>query len=122
MTTSTFSSGLRTLVATAIFGAFLSIFSAGSAADPLSSASVTVTYADLNIASASGALVLYQRIRAAAISACSYFLFERDEDEARCVQNTTAKAVVKVNQPALSAIYDARSKASPTRALLSQRR
>jgi UrcA family protein len=81
-----------------------------------------VTYGDLNIASASGALVLYRRIRAAAISACSYFLFERDEDEARCVQNATAKAVVRVDQSALSAIYDAKSKASPTRILLSQRR
>jgi UrcA family protein len=121
MNTSSPSIGLRGLIATAIFGALASSFSAVSAADP-SSASVTVKYADLNIASPSGALVFYERIRAAAQSACSYFWFKTDADEARCLQNTIAKAVTKVNQPALSAVYNAKFKTSAPSVLVSQSR
>ena len=102
MNSSSRPTGLRGLIATAILGAFASSFSAVSAADP-SSASISVKYADLNIASPSGALVLYERIRVAAQSACNYFWFKTDADEARCVQHTIANAVTKVNQPALSA-------------------
>ena len=119
MNTSTPSTGLRGLIATAIFGALASSFCAVSAADP-SSASVTVKYADLNLASPSGALVLYERIRAAAQSACNYFWFKTDADEARCVQNTIANAVSKVNQPALSAVYNAKYKISAPSTLVSQ--
>jgi len=96
MNASTPSTGLRGLIATTILAALAFCFSAVSAADP-SSASVTVKYADLNIASPSGALVLYGRVRAAAQSACSYFWFKTDADEARCVHNTIANAVAKVN-------------------------
>jgi UrcA family protein len=121
MNTSTPSTGLRGLIATAILAALASCFSAVSAADA-SSASATVKYADLNIASSSGALVLYQRIRAAAEAACAYFWFKTDADEARCVRNTIAKAVTKVNRPALSAIYDAKYKTSAPSTLVSQSR
>jgi UrcA family protein len=121
MNTSTPSTGLCALVANAIFGALASSFSAVSAADP-SSASVTVKYADLNVASPSGALVLYERIRAAAKSACSYFWFKTDADEARCVQNAIASTVTKVNQPALSAVYNAKNKTALEPALVSQGR
>ena len=121
MSTSSPSTGLRGLVAAAILGAVASSFSAVTAADT-SSASVTVKYADLNIASPSGALVLYERIRAAAQSACSYFVFEHDADEAHCVQNAIANAVAKVNQPTLSAVYNAKSKTSAARTLFSQNR
>jgi UrcA family protein len=119
MNTTTPSTGLCRLIATAIFGALASSFSAVSAADP-SSASVTVKYADLKLASPSGALVLYERIRAAAQSACNYFWFKTDADEARCVQNTIANAVSKVNQPALSAVYNAKYKISAPSTLVSQ--
>jgi UrcA family protein len=121
MNTSSPSTGLRGLIAAAIFGALASSFSAITAADP-SSAGITVKYADLNIASASGALVLYERIRAAAQSACNYFWFKTDADEARCLQNTIAKAVTKVDQPALSAVYDAKYKTSTPSPLVSQSR
>ena len=121
MNTSTPSTGLRGLIATAIFGALALSLSAVCAADP-SSAGVPVKFADLNISSPSGALVLYGRIRAAAQSACSYFWFKTDADEARCVQNTIAKAVTKVNQPALSAVYDAKYKTSAPSPLVSQSR
>jgi UrcA family protein len=113
------STGLRGLIAAAIFGALASSFSAVSAADP-SSASITVKYADLNAASPSGARVLYERIRAAAQSACNYFWFKTDADEARCVQNTIANAVTKINQPALTTVYNAKYKISAPSPLVSQ--
>ena len=121
MHTSAPSTGLLGLIATAIFAASALCFAAIAAADP-TSASVTVKYADLDIASPSGALVLYERIRAAAQSACSYFWFTTDADEARCVQNTIAKAVAKVNQPALSAVFVAKYKTSAPSPLVSQSR
>jgi UrcA family protein len=119
MTSSSHSSGLRGLIATAIFGALAFSVSAVSAADP-SSASINVKYADLNIASPSGAAVLYERIRTAALSACNYFWFKTDADEARCVQQTIANAVTKVNQPALSAVYNAKYKIAAPSTLVSQ--
>lgn len=123
MNASTPCTRLRALVATAIFGALASSFGAVSAADlSSSSASITVKYADLNIASPSGARVLYERIRAAAQSACSFFLFTSDEDEARCVRDTIERAVAKVDQPALSAAFNAKFKSSAGRSLLSQNR
>ena len=118
MNTSVPSTGLRALIATAIVGTLASSFSTVSAADP-SSAGVIVKYADLNIAGPSGALVLYERIRAAAQSACAYFWFETDRDEARCVHNAIANAVTQVNQPALSAIYNAKFRTSAPSALVS---
>jgi UrcA family protein len=121
MNTSTPSTGLRGVIASAMLAALALCFSAASAADP-SSASVTVKYSDLNIASPSGAAVLYERIRAAAQNACGYFWFKTDEDEARCVHNTIANAVNKVNQPALSAVYDAKHKTSAPSLLVSQSR
>jgi UrcA family protein len=119
MNTSTHSTGLRGLIAAAIFGALAASFSAVSVADP-SSAGIAVKYADLNIASRSGARVLYERIRAAAQSACNYFWFKTDADEAHCVRNTIAKAVTKANQPALTAVYDAKFKISAPSQLVSQ--
>lgn len=112
---------LRGLIATAMFGALASGFGPVSAADP-SSASVTVSYADLNVASRSGARVLYKRIQAAAQSACSYFLFESDEEEALCVRRAIASAVAKVDQPALSAVFDANMQTLAAGSVLAQRR
>jgi UrcA family protein len=119
MNSSSRSVGLRGLITTAIFGALVASFSAVSTADP-NSANITVRYGNLNITSPSGALVLYERIRAAAKSACNYFLFKSDADEARCVQNTISNAVSKVNQPALSVVYDAKYKISAPSNLVSQ--
>jgi len=120
MNTSTASTGLPGLIATAIIATLASSFSAVSAADP-SSASVTVKFADLNISSPSGALVLYERIRAAAQSACSDFWF-KTADEPRCVHDAIANAVSKINQPELSAVYNAKNKASVPSSLVSQSR
>lgn len=121
MNTSTPSIGLRALAAAAIFGAITSGFTTVSAADT-SSVTITVKYADLNIASPSGARVLYERIRAAAEAGCRYYLFANEEDAARCVHDAIANAVTKVNQPALSAVFDAKFKTRSRTTLVSQNR
>jgi UrcA family protein len=121
MNTATPSTGLRGLIALVIFGALASSFSAVSAADP-SSVSITVKYGDLNITTTFGARVLYERIRAAAQAGCRYYLFETEEDEARCVHDAIANAVIKINQPALAAIFDAKFKPPAPVTLVSQSR
>jgi UrcA family protein len=109
MTPSITSSSLRGLAATAIFGVLASSLSVVSAADP-GAASRTVKFADLNVSDPSGAHALYIRIRAAAQVVCSYYFFATDTDKARCVHDATADAVTKINQPALSAVYDANNR------------
>ena len=121
MNTSTAFTGLRGLTAIVIFGALAASLSAVSAADP-SSVSVRVKTADLNIAKPSDALVLYSRIAAAAQGACSYYWFERDADEARCVHDAIANVVSKINRPELSSVYNAKYKASVPNTLVSQSR
>lgn len=121
MKTSTPATGPRALIASALFGALPWSFTAVYAAD-VHPVSITVKYADLNIASRYGALVLYERIRAAAQAACSYYWFKTDADEARCVHNAIANAVTTVNAPTLSAVYDAKLTVSAPSALVSQSR
>lgn len=119
MSTSSCSKHLRDLIVTAIFGAVASSFSAVTAADTYS-VSVAVRYADLNVASPSDALVLYERIRAAAKTACWYFLFDTDEEIAHCVHNAIAGAVEKIGQPALIAVYDSKLKTPAKHSRVSQ--
>jgi len=121
MNPSTRSTGLRGLVATAIFVVLAPSPSIVSAADP-SSASRTVKFADLNISNPSGAHVLYMRILAAAQVVCSHYWFATDADKARCVRDAIADAVTKINQPALSAMYNARNKSPVPSSLVSQSR
>ena len=119
----TTSTGLRGLFAAATFGALASSFSAGSAADVSSEpTSLKVKSADLNISSPAGARVLYDRIRAAAESACSYYWYERDADQVRCIHDAIANAVTKVNRPTLFAVYNAKNKMPLPTALVSQTR
>jgi hypothetical protein len=66
--------------------------------------------------------VLYARINAAAESACSFYWFTSDADQNRCVHDAIANAVMKVNQPALFAVYNAKNKTSLPTTLLSQGR
>ena len=114
-------SGLRGLIATAIFG-FLGLgFCIVAAADP-GAASRIVKFADLNASDPSSAHVLYRRIRAAAQVACSYHFFLTDTDKGRCVRDATADAVTRIDQPALSAVYNANNKTSTPSRLVSQTR
>jgi UrcA family protein len=108
------------LIACLVFVALPAGVSTVSAADR--DASITVKYADLDPGSSSGARLLFGRIRAAAQSACNYFRFETDADEALCLQNTIAKAVTEVNRPALTALYNAKYPISVSPRLVSQGR
>jgi len=121
MNPSTTSTGLRGLIATAIFG-FLGLGLCVVATSGPSAESRTVKFADLNISNPSGAHVLYRRIRAAAQVVCSYYFFATDTDKARCVRNATADAVTKINQPALTVVYNANNETSVPSGLVSQRR
>lgn len=121
MSTSTLSTGLPGLIATAICGVLASSFSAVYAGD-YSPVSRTVKFADLKIASPSDAVVLYERIRTAAKDACSEFWFKTEADEFRCLHDSIANAVTKVNQPALSAVYAQKYKTSAPSPLVSRRR
>jgi UrcA family protein len=123
MNTLTSSTGLRGLITTAIFYALASSFSTVSAADAISKPiNVSVKFTDLNISSPPGALVLYNRIRAAAENACSYYWFKRDADQTSCVHDAIANAVTKVDRPALFAVYNAKNKMPLAIALVSQSR
>ena len=123
MNTSIATTGLRGLIATAMLGALAATFSAVSAADINSKpSSQTVKFADLNISSPLGAAVLYARIRSAAQSVCSFYIFKSDTAENGCINNAIASAVTKINQPALFAVYNAKNKTPLPTALVSQSR
>ena len=122
MNPSTTSTGLRELIASAIFG-FLGLGLCVSASADPSTESRTVKFADLDISNPSGAHVLYGRIQAAAQVVCSHYFLATDTDKAQCVRDATADAVSRINQPSLSAVYNANNKtAAPPPGLVSQSR
>jgi UrcA family protein len=121
MNSSTTSTGLRGLIATVIVGFLGPGLCVVAAADP-SDESRTVKFADLNISNPSDAHVLYRRIRAAAQVVCSYYFLATDTDKARCVRDATADAVTRINQPALTAVYNANNRTSLPGSLVSQTR
>lgn len=111
------SSTLRDLVSTAIFGCALALISSVSAAGSNNRpVSLTVSFSDLDISSPAGAVELYHRIDRAAVAACSYYWFTSDKDEARCIHDAIANAVIDVNEPALIDVYKSKN-AQPLPAL-----
>lgn len=71
-----------------------------------------VKYGDLNVSSAAGANALYARIHAAAEQVCRPFdnrdlAFKRLKEA--CIHDAIANAVIKVDQPALFSVYNAKS-------------
>ncbi len=74
-----------------------------------------VKYGDLDVSSAAGATALYARIHAAAKQVCRSFdgrdLTIQKFKEA-CIHNAIADAVIKVDQPALFSVYNAKTGAS----------
>ncbi len=101
--------GLRSLIATAVFSALSSGFSAVCAA--ADAPTVIVRYADLNVLTAHGATALYGRIRSAANHVCSSFDRPLDLNSQAlkrdCISQVIAKAVIEVNSPALFKAYKA---------------
>ena len=113
-------SRFRTVIATALFGTVASsLVVLPAVADSSDLPQTTVKYADLNIASAQGAAVLYARIGQAAKNVC--WQFDGDGLDAygrrqACITKAISEAVTKVNAPALSALYAAKTgKDVPTR-------
>ncbi len=74
-----------------------------------------VKFGELNLSSPEGAAALYRRIYAAAYDVCAPFDTDmRDLPDStghdKCVHIAVRNAVAKVNQPTLSAIYNARNR------------
>jgi UrcA family protein len=103
------STPLRTLVAGAMVSALALSFAAVSHADDgTTPPQVIVKFADLDVSTSPGAVALYSRIHRAAVDVCSrMYVIEqayRLHKEA-CLHQVIADAVIKVNRPALSAVF-----------------
>jgi UrcA family protein len=123
MNTLTAFTGVRGLITISILGALATSSSVALAAEPsIESVRVNVGFSDLNISSSTGALVLYRRIQRAAENACSYYWFKTDAEQNRCVHDSIADAVTKVNRPSLFAVYNAKNRTPLPIALVSKGR
>ena len=100
------------LIAGAIFTALISSVAIASAAEDTQK---TVTYTELTASSAQGAAALYNRIRMASAEVCAPLdhgdLVSKMHMKA-CMQKAIVDAVSQVNQPALTAVYNARNRGS----------
>ena len=93
----------------------LSFGAIASAEDTAGSLQETVKYSDLDISKTAAASALYNRISMAASDVCSS-LDHGDLSSKlifnRCVHRAIAKAVSKVDQPALYSVYNAKNPAA----------
>ena len=82
------------------------------AAPPENGRSVVVNFADLDLSRSEGAAALYHRLVSAAKTVCAP-LDGRDlwgyMSFTACVQSAISKAVAKVDRPALTAYYEAKT-------------
>jgi UrcA family protein len=104
---------LRGLIVTGIFSALAASFSAVSAAaDSTPVRTSIVKYDDLSLSSPRDANVLYRRIRSEAAKVCSLPM-EADlrvrMQEAACAHSAIRDAVIKVNEPTLFNVYNAKN-------------
>lgn len=114
---------VRVLIATAAFAALASSLAPlCAAAAPLSAAvvvgnkpQVSVSFADLNLASVDGAATLYHRIETAASLACG-LSYPYDDGlfhqlyVSRCERSAVRSAVRKVGEPMLIAVYNSHNR------------
>jgi UrcA family protein len=115
-TTMNTSTKVSPILAATIFAALTcSIATVSFASDSSDPLQVKVKYGDLNVSSTAGATTLYTRIRSAAEAVC-HPLNNRDFASqilfAACVHKAMSNAVSDVDQPTLSAIYNAKTGAS----------
>jgi UrcA family protein len=82
--------------------------------------SMTVRYADVNLATVAGATTLYRRIQGAARLVCGESGRSLAERQAwkECYRNAVEGAVTKVNNPTLSAVH--LNHEAPTTAMISK--
>src|ERR1700733_15719359 len=112
---------LRGLILTGILSALAVSFSGLSAAadsEPVRTA--IVKYNDLNVSSPQGADALYRRIRSEAAKVCSLPFedgLQAKIAEAGCTRTAIRDAVIKVNEPALFNVYNAKNR-TPLPAML----
>ena len=108
---------LRTLVAGAILSALAFSFATASRADnDTAPPQVVVKFGDLDVSTAQGAETLYRRVHRAAVDVCSrmYVLEQAYQlHKNACLQQVIADAVIKVNRPALSAVFTSKFGVSP---------
>jgi UrcA family protein len=107
------STRLPRILAATIFAALTcSIATVSFASDGSDPLQVKVKYGDLNVSSTAGATTLYNRIRVAAQGVCHPFNnrdFALQKLFAACVHKAMSNAVNEVDQPVLSAIYNAKT-------------
>jgi UrcA family protein len=100
---------LRTLVAGAILSALAFSFATVSRADDdTAPPQVIVKFGDLDVSTSYGAAALYRRIHGAAVNVCSRMYVDEQSyrwHENACLQKVIGDAVIKVNRPALSAVF-----------------
>jgi UrcA family protein len=102
----------RILAATIFAALTCSIATVSFASDSSDPLQVKVKYGDLNVSSTAGATTLYTRIRVAAEAVCRPFNnrdFASQKLFAACVHQAMSNAVNEVDQPTLSAIYNAKT-------------
>lgn len=103
---------MRRLITTMTTVALALGFQTGHAAPPQDAPSMVVRFADLDLSRSEGAKVLYQRLKGAAETVCAP-LEDRDlsmqMSYGRCVRTAIRNAVAKIDQPVLTAYYDART-------------
>jgi len=113
MNTMTIASGFRIMTAATLVCAAASGFAVLPAvADGFDAPQITVKFGDLNISSPQGAAVLYGRIKSAANSVCTKFDgsgVEAYQQRSSFINNEMWDAVTRVNAPALSALYGAKT-------------
>jgi UrcA family protein len=112
MNTMTISTSLRGFIASAILGVLAAgVASVSTAAEGTEALQTIVKYGDLNVSTPQGAAALYNRIRVAADGVCwplDHGDIASKAHVAACVRKAIAGAVTSVDQPALTAVYNAK--------------
>jgi UrcA family protein len=113
----TTSTPLRTLAAAAILSALAFSFATVSRADDgTTPPQVIVKFGDLDVSTSQGAAALYRRILGAAVEVCSRIYIDEQAykwHKDACMQKVIGDAVIKVNRPALSAVFASKYGVSP---------
>ena len=103
-------------ITAAIFGALgLCASHVSAAADDTAAPQAVVTYGDLDLSNPQSAHELYSRITAAATKACTSYPVDGRSLAVyarlrTCTHHAVADAVIKINQPALFAVYNSKNR------------
>ena len=104
-------SAIRHTLVAVLLGSMSAVTSAGNATNDVPQR--TVHFADLNLTSPSGVVMLYQRIRSAARAVCEPLVVSNLQWQAkgqRCTHEAIQRAVYEVNAPLLTGYYLAKNR------------